>query len=164
MHEGILRIGSNEVPYRVGADCAESLAEGVERLRPGSAVVVIDEAVGAHAEPLLDVLGRRMPVHPIVIAAEEQHKRLSLVEQVLDGAVSAKADRTSAILAMGALLIAAADYVFVYRPLAAMLSTEPLPPEFAAYHHASRWINAAVAALCAVAAALAVWPGRPKEC
>lgn len=105
MHEGILRIGSNEVPYRVGADCAESLAEGVERLRPGSAVVVIDEAVRAHAEPLLDMLGRRMPVHPIVIAADEQHKRLSLVEQVLDGAVSAKADRTSAILAMGGGLV-----------------------------------------------------------
>jgi hypothetical protein len=81
-----------------------------------------------------------------------------------DAAAGRPTFRWAAILAMGALLIAAADYVFVYRPLAAMLSTEPLPPEFAAYHHASRWINAAVAALCAVAAALAVWPGRPKEC
>lgn len=105
MYEGVLRIGSADVPYRYGADCADGLAEGVETLRPGSAIVVIDEAVQGHAEPLLSRLGRRMPVRPIVIASGEGEKRLSLVETVLDHAVAAGADRTSAILAMGGGLV-----------------------------------------------------------
>ncbi|HEY1094134.1 MAG TPA: hypothetical protein VGE61_05490 [Glycomyces sp.] len=105
MLEGVLRIGADEIPYRYGADCADEIADAVARLRPGSAVVVLDEAVRTHAEPLLSHLGKRMPVHPIIIAPDEEHKRLSLVEAVLDGAVAAGADRTSAILAMGGGLV-----------------------------------------------------------
>lgn len=46
-----------------------------------------------------------MPVRPIVIASAERHERLSLVEEVLDPAVAAGTDRTSAILAMGGGLV-----------------------------------------------------------
>lgn len=105
MHDGLLHIGSAAVPYRYGADCTDGLAEGIETLGLGSAIVVIDEAVQSHAEPLLSRLGQRMQVRPIVIAGAEQHKRLSLVEEVLDRAVAAGADRTSAILAMGGGLV-----------------------------------------------------------
>lgn len=101
MHEGILRIGAAEVPYRYGADCADEVCEAIAALEPSSAVLVVDEAVGPHAEPLLERLGRRMPVHPFVISPSETDKRLSLVESVLDHAVSSGADRASVVLAMG---------------------------------------------------------------
>ncbi|MEV5886665.1 hypothetical protein AB0L74_28920 [Streptomyces sp. NPDC052020] len=105
MREGILRIGSAAVPYRYGADCADALCESIEALRPASAIVALDEAVLAHAEPLLRRLERRMPVHPFVITPAEENKRLSLVESLLDHAVAHGADRTSVILAMGGGLV-----------------------------------------------------------
>ncbi|MGQ0633653.1 MAG: hypothetical protein ACT4QC_03505 [Planctomycetaceae bacterium] len=70
--------------------------------------------------------------------------------------------RWAVTLTASALLIAFVDYALVYRPLAAMILQAPLPPSFSTYHHASRWINTGTTALCAVAAALAVWPGRPR--
>ncbi|GGL95625.1 3-dehydroquinate synthase [Streptomyces fumigatiscleroticus] len=105
MLEGSLRIGSAAVPYRYGTDCADALCASIAALRPASAVLAVDEAVLAHAEPLLRRLERRMPVHPFVIAPAEQHKRLSLVESLLDHAVAHRADRTSVILAMGGGLV-----------------------------------------------------------
>lgn len=105
MREGTLSMGSAVVPYHYGADCPEALCEGIEALRPASAIVALDEAVRAHAEPLLTRLSRRMPVHPFVISSGEEHKRLSLVESLLDHAVAQGADRTSVILAMGGGLV-----------------------------------------------------------
>src|SRR5262249_54252265 len=71
--------------------------------------------------------------------------------------------RWATALAACVLLIGAADFVFVYRPLAAMISQEALPPEFAVYHHASRWINSAALAISAAAAGLAVWPEQDRR-
>ncbi|MGK5447105.1 3-dehydroquinate synthase family protein [Streptomyces radiopugnans] len=105
MREGTLRIGSAAVPYRYGADCLDALCEGIEALRPASAILALDEAARAHAEPLLKRLRRRMPVYPFVITPAEEHKRLSLVESLLDHAVANGADRTSVVLGMGGGLV-----------------------------------------------------------
>jgi hypothetical protein len=63
---------------------------------------------------------------------------------------------------LSALLFMAADYVWVYRPLAAMLvpAGSPRPSEFMAYHEASKWVNAAGWGLVLAAAALACVPIR----
>jgi 3-dehydroquinate synthase/2-deoxy-scyllo-inosose synthase len=100
-----LRIGSAEVPYRYGADCPDAVCEAIEALHPASAIIVLDEAVRAHAEPLLTRLRRRMPVHPFMVVPVEKRKRLSLVESLLDHAVAHGADRTSVVLAMGGGLV-----------------------------------------------------------
>ncbi|KAK1177876.1 hypothetical protein B7755_006685 [Streptomyces sp. NBS 14/10] len=59
-------MGSAAVPYHYGADCPDALCEGIEALRPASAIVALDEAVRVHAEPLLARLRRRMRVPPFV--------------------------------------------------------------------------------------------------
>jgi 3-dehydroquinate synthase/2-deoxy-scyllo-inosose synthase len=105
VREGTLRIGSAAVPYQYGSDCTEALCESIGALRPASAIVAVDAAVRAHAEPLLERLRRRIPVHPLVITPAEEHKRLSLVESVLDHAVAHGADRTSVVVAMGGGLV-----------------------------------------------------------
>jgi hypothetical protein len=58
------------------------------------------------------------------------------------------------------LVVMAADFIAVYRPMADMIS----PPgrvhvaEFRDYHRASVWINVGHVGLCAVAAVLLCWP------
>ncbi|HTI50743.1 MAG TPA: hypothetical protein VL475_07325 [Planctomycetaceae bacterium] len=66
-------------------------------------------------------------------------------------------------LLAAALLIGTVDYLAIYGPLAAMIEGPPLPPEFAAYHQWSRWLNSASLLLCAAAAILAVWPEEGRE-
>lgn len=105
MREGTLHIGSSEIPYRYGAHCLLELCEAIAALKPASAVLVLDAAVQTHAEPLLEALRQHMPVHPFVIDPHENHKRLSLVESLMDHAVAVGADRTSVVLAMGGGLV-----------------------------------------------------------
>jgi len=57
-----------------------------------------------------------------------------------------------------ALLVAAGDFFAVYRPLAAMLDLQTLPPEFTTYHVLSRWVNTAGVLLCGAAAIIGLWP------
>jgi 3-dehydroquinate synthase/2-deoxy-scyllo-inosose synthase len=103
MREGTLRIGTDAIPYRYGADCTDAIAAAIEALRPSSAVLVLDKAAEAHAGPLLERL--RIPVRPFLIDPNEEHKRLSLVGSVLDAAVEGGADRASVVLAMGGGLV-----------------------------------------------------------
>lgn len=62
-----------------------------------------------------------------------------------------------------ALVVAAVDWYWVYRPLAAMLESAALPESFRAYHTASRWINTAGLAISALAACVALWPSPNGE-
>ncbi len=52
------------------------------------------------------------------------------------------------------------DYVFVFRPLFAMISPpeSPLTARFETLHTISKWINAAGIALCLLASLLLCWP------
>lgn len=59
-----------------------------------------------------------------------------------------------------ALLIAVADWYWIYRPLTAMLESSTLPETFRAYHTASRWVNTAGLAISAAAACIALWPPK----
>lgn len=49
------------------------------------------------------------------------------------------------------------DYVWIYRPLAAMLESSARPQDFASYHEASKWINALGVGLCLVGSVVACW-------
>lgn len=62
-----------------------------------------------------------------------------------------------------ALVLMVCDYLFVYRPLAAMLqtATEARPAAFQTLHQASTWINFVHVGLVACGGMLINWPGRP---
>jgi len=62
-----------------------------------------------------------------------------------------------------ALLVALADYTWVYPPLFTMLSADPLPDNFRTYHEASRWLNTLVLGLSAAAALISYWPGSDAQ-
>lgn len=68
--------------------------------------------------------------------------------------------RTALVLLAAVLLLAVADYLAVYRPLAAMIESPTLPQAFGLYHSLSRWINTGTLAFSAVVAALSLWPGE----
>lgn len=72
-------------------------------------------------------------------------------------ATSSRAYRAHLGLVALGLLIAAGDYLAVYRPLAAMIERPTLPMEFTRLHHISRWTNAAGLAVCMIATALSLW-------
>jgi hypothetical protein len=63
------------------------------------------------------------------------------------------------------LLLMAADFVAVYRPIAEMIT----PPgrvhvaEFRNYHRISVWLNVGHVGLCAAAAVLLCWPGHQGD-
>jgi uncharacterized membrane protein len=64
-----------------------------------------------------------------------------------------------------ALVVMLADYVWVYRPLEAMVSPpgKARPADFGAYHRASEMINTVHVGLCFVAAMLLCWPRKPAS-
>jgi hypothetical protein len=69
------------------------------------------------------------------------------------------------LLPAAALLLMIADYVWVYRPLEAMVTPpgKARPAEFVEYHAASKWINAAGLGVSLLAAVLVSWPVRIDE-
>lgn len=73
--------------------------------------------------------------------------------------------RIAILLVTIALLVMAADYVCVYRPLEAMVTApgHSRPPEFAGYHRASGVINAAHVGLCFAAAMALCRPQRDAK-
>ena len=63
------------------------------------------------------------------------------------------------------LLLMAADFVAVYRPMVDML-TPPGRPHVAAfrsYHRVSIWLNVGHVGLCAIAAIVLCWPGNRRD-
>jgi len=66
------------------------------------------------------------------------------------------------LLLVAALLLMTADYVWVYRPLEAMVTPpgQARPARFIEYHRTSKWINAAGLGVSLFTAALLSWPVR----
>ena len=60
-------------------------------------------------------------------------------------------------------VILAADYEWVYRPLAAMLEQASLPENFRLLHTLSRWTNTIVLACSLAAAVIGAWPTTPQS-
>lgn len=63
------------------------------------------------------------------------------------------------------LAVMAADYFWVYQPLAEMVTPpdRAVSSEFVRYHHASKWINMAHVGLAAVACVILCRPGRDEN-
>ncbi len=59
-----------------------------------------------------------------------------------------------------ALALAIWDYGIIYQDLIQMMAHPPLPPNFNALHHRSRWINGGIMALTMLAAWLALLSGN----
>lgn len=79
--------------------------------------------------------------------------------------VSGRRWSLAVVLLILTLALMLGDFVWIYRPLAAMIS----PPgqvrtdAFANYHHLSEGINSLDVALCFVAALLLCWPSRSQS-
>jgi hypothetical protein len=73
------------------------------------------------------------------------------------------------VVAAGLLLLAlgemAVDYVWIYRPLEALVTPagKPRTSEFATLHRWSTWVNVANVVVCAIAAGVLCWPARRDE-
>jgi 3-dehydroquinate synthetase len=93
----------HKTPYVYGVDCASDIVDMILELAEGarSALFVVDQRVRAHAESIVDRVSHRMRAWSVVVNADERHKRLSTVENVLHNAIEHHADRSTVVLAMG---------------------------------------------------------------
>ncbi|TDB82455.1 hypothetical protein E1182_01350 [Micromonospora sp. KC721] len=97
LHTENLVFGTRGVPYHYGFDCGTALLDTVlDEVAGGPVLFVVDRAV----------LRRKVPVHPFVVEAVEQQKRLSLVETLSEYAVERGFDRGGTVVAMGGGLVA----------------------------------------------------------
>lgn len=64
-----------------------------------------------------------------------------------------------------ALLLMVVDFVWIYRPLHAIVTSadQVRPAEFEPLHQKSKWINAAGVTLCFSAAVLLCWPRKAEQ-
>jgi hypothetical protein len=130
---------------------------------------------GAGVMFVVEVIGLRGSLH-FDEATKLNHARVlfPLYYQVAGGGLSAAiilgllgrfgGRRGVAYLALLGLgwMILAADYEWVYRPLAAMLARPSLPDNFRQLHTLSRWTNTAVMACSLAAAVIGCWPRALK--
>jgi 3-dehydroquinate synthetase len=102
-----VRFGEYQTPYWYGVACADRIAQAVVDSIPGaeSALLVIDRNASTHAEAVGERLRRAVSVHPYTVDSAERHKRLSLVESILEYAVGRGLDRKSVVIAMGGGLV-----------------------------------------------------------
>lgn len=130
----------------------------------GIAVFFVSVVVGLRNSPLFEAAVKLN--HPKVLFPLYYGFEFGLLATALACGLAARAARITresvSPVALGllaaALLVAAADYVAIYRPLAEMIARSALPAEFAQYHRWSMWINSANLLVTGAAAGAAVWP------
>jgi 3-dehydroquinate synthase/2-deoxy-scyllo-inosose synthase len=101
MVQRTLRFGDVTYPFFHGLDCTPEIVERILALGADRYVLVLDENVSAHAEPIVRALERRVPVVTIPLHASERGKCLDLVGIALESAVRQGMTRRSCVLAMG---------------------------------------------------------------
>ena len=100
----LVQTASLTYPATLTRNAPHTLTELVRTLDPSSTFVVTDQNVASlHTEPFLDAL-RSLP-HPfkgqVVLTPGEVHKQWPAVQQILEAAVEAGADRNSLLIAIG---------------------------------------------------------------
>lgn len=88
----------------------------------------------------------------------------SLFAPVVISGSSARMRLYQCLLA-AALLAMVADYAFIYTPLAEMTAAaeSARPANFATYHRASMYVNAAQLGLCFIASFIVCWPAARRQ-
>jgi 3-dehydroquinate synthetase len=96
-------LDGTEVRYLYGFDCGPELARAIAEVA-GTAdllVLVVDRNVAAHAEPIIRALADTVALATVTVDAGEQHKTLTLVEDVIEQAITVGATKNSVVLGMG---------------------------------------------------------------
>lgn len=102
MKQITVNLGSRSYPIQIGPGLIDAAGKQVEALAPTRVVIVTNTTVGPlYLERLEKAVAGVAPVSSVVLPDGERYKDFRCVQRVLDGLVSAGADRKSLIMALG---------------------------------------------------------------
>ncbi|GIH07812.1 3-dehydroquinate synthase [Rhizocola hellebori] len=103
MLERHVPLDGRDVRYLYGADCGPDLVRALAEVAgtADSLIFVVDRNVAAHAEPITRALADTVALATFEIDAGERQKTLTLVEDIVEHAITLGATKNSAVVGMG---------------------------------------------------------------
>jgi len=97
-----LKIGSFSIPFWIGYNCYDFIAEDISSFEPDKLFIVSDPNVwNLYSNPFLKFLQNKINVEVLLFSGNENDKSLPTVEKLAEKAINADASRKSIIVAMG---------------------------------------------------------------
>src|SRR5688500_10344818 len=92
-------LDGKDVPYLYGADCGPDLVRALAEVAStaDSLVLVVDSNVAVHAEPISRGLADTVALATFAVDAAERHKTLTLVENIVEHAITLGATKNSVV-------------------------------------------------------------------